>query len=235
MEDLGYNITETREIRIEGGCLIDGFPSAAFINAITTESMIQASQFEMAGIVDSESFPAISLIEDGMPNYPTRIFVNNDLKAAIFSSFLTIHKSMYRSVALLMLSWARKHKVPLVISSAPLKDMPGKIVGIGNTKEARDILEKAGIEILKHGAVPGIPGALLNRGTLYGRNVIVLLFGPSEPGPDFETGVKLCAAVSRIVPGVLCDIPAMRAESKKAGKITFDTDREFKRHEGMYS
>ncbi|GBL41755.1 hypothetical protein EMGBD3_11230 [Nitrosarchaeum sp.] len=77
-------IKELRPINLEGGYLIDGFPSVGFTSAIATESMIQTSQFSLAGIIDSDSFPPISLIKEGKPNYPTRIFVNDDLKVSVF-------------------------------------------------------------------------------------------------------------------------------------------------------
>ncbi|MFB5606490.1 MAG: PAC2 family protein, partial [Candidatus Nitrosomaritimum yanchengensis] len=73
-------IRELRKLNLEEGYLIDGFPSIGFSSTIATESMIHTSQFELAGVVDSESFPPISIIKDGKPNFPTRIFVNDDLK-----------------------------------------------------------------------------------------------------------------------------------------------------------
>jgi uncharacterized protein len=50
--------------------------------------MINTSHFELGGIIDSEIFPPISVIKNGKPNYPSRIFVNEDLKVGVFSSYL---------------------------------------------------------------------------------------------------------------------------------------------------
>ena len=50
-------IRELKPLNLEGGYLIDGFPSVGFSSAIATESMIQTSDFTLAGIIDSESFP----------------------------------------------------------------------------------------------------------------------------------------------------------------------------------
>jgi uncharacterized protein len=92
-------IKELRDINLEGGYLIDGFPSVGLSSVIATESMIQTSQFQLAGIIDSEVFPPISLIKDGKPNYPTRIFVNDELKVAAFLSHLAIEESLHRNIA----------------------------------------------------------------------------------------------------------------------------------------
>ena len=100
---------------------MDGFPSIGFTEAIATESLIQTTQFDLAGILDSDGFPPVSLIKDGKPNYPTRIFVNENLKVAVFSSYLTIAEPMHRIVARTMLSWAKKHNISLIVSGVAIK------------------------------------------------------------------------------------------------------------------
>ncbi len=77
-------IKEFKEFNLKEGYLIDGFPSVGFTSAIATESIINTSQFKLGGIIDSENFPPISVIKEGKPNYPSRIFINEDLKVGIF-------------------------------------------------------------------------------------------------------------------------------------------------------
>ena len=79
-------IKETSPINIQDGFIINGFPSTGLTSAIATELIINSSQFEFAATIDSDNFPPISIIKNGAPNFPTRIFVNNDLKTAIFSN-----------------------------------------------------------------------------------------------------------------------------------------------------
>ena len=104
-------IKELKPLNLEDGYLIDGFPSVGFSSAIASESMIHTSKFELVGIIDSDIFPPISIIKDGKPNYPSRIFVNEDLKVGIFLSYLTLEQSLHRTVAKTMLKWAKKHKI----------------------------------------------------------------------------------------------------------------------------
>ena len=49
---------------LKGGYLIDGFPSVGLSSVIATESLINTSQFKLAGIMDSNIFPPICLIKD---------------------------------------------------------------------------------------------------------------------------------------------------------------------------
>lgn len=213
-----FYIKEFNPISIEGGYLIDGFPSIGFTSAIATESMIHTTQFEMAGIIDSDGFPPVSLVKDGKPNYPTRIFVNNELNVAVFSSYLTLHESLHKPISRLMLNWAKKHKVKYIISSVPIKtdSDTDKAIAAGSTDESREKLVKSGFEILQHGTIPGIPGALLNQGAMNNQNVIVILFTTAQTGPDFKSSAHLCSAMSKLVPGASCDIPSLQKEAERA-------------------
>ncbi len=215
---MGSDITvrEIKPINIEGGYLIDGFPYAGLANAIATESMINTIQFEMAGVLDSDLFPPLTIIKDGVPNFPARIFVNSDLRVAIFSSYLTPHESLHRQVAKTMLEWANKHKCAYIISSSAIRseEQDSFIVGVGSTSDAKKKLKDADIPLLSHGTIPGIPGILLNEGALSNTNVIVLLSNSKERGPDFKAGAQICMAMSKLVPGTACDLKSLLQEAE---------------------
>ena len=215
---LGSDITvrEIKPINIEGGYLIDGFPYAGLANAIAAESMINTVQFEMAGVLDSDLFPPLTIIKDGMPNFPARIFVNRDHKVAVFSSYLTPHESLHRQVAKTMLEWSNKHNCAYIISSSAIKseEQDSFIIGVGSTNDAKKKLADADIPLLSQGTIPGIPGILLNEGALSNTNVIVLLFNSKERGPDFRAGAQICMAMSKLVPGTACDLKSLLQEAE---------------------
>ncbi|MFZ8908664.1 MAG: proteasome assembly chaperone family protein [Nitrosopumilaceae archaeon] len=224
-------IKELRKIELEGGYLIDGFPSLGFSSVIAAESMIHTSQFKLAGVIDSDVFPPISLIKDGKPNFPTRIFVNDELKVAAFLSHLTLEESLHRQIAKKMLEWAQEQKISLIVSSVPVKadENEGEIMAVGSTKSATKKIKESGIKNLKHGTVPGIPGILLNEGNLSNQDVIVILFPSDGTSPDFRSSARLCMIMSQLIPGASCDIPDLQ---KKAEKIerTIKKDVEESRH-----
>ncbi len=230
-------IRELKPINLEGGYMIDGFPTVGFSSAIATESMIHTSQFELAGVIDSESFPPISIVKNGEPNFPTRIFVNEDLKVGIFLSFLTLDQSLHRVTAKTMLKWAKEHKIKLIVSSVAIKSPNGneEMMGIGSTDKAREKIKEAGLRVLEHGTIPGIPGTLLNEGSVFGQDVIVIVFHTNGNGPDFKSSTQLCMAMSKLIPGAVCDIPSLQKEAEKAEKIIIETQEESKHlRDSMY-
>ncbi len=213
--DNEIHIKEINPINVENGILINGFPSSGITSAIATESMINTSNFELGGIIDSERFPPISIIKNGMPNYPVRVFTNNDLKVAVFSSYLTLDVSLHRSAARLMLDWAKEKKVSLILSSITVKGTKGtEIFGVASTGSARGKLVSAGISVVENATVPGISGVLLNEGMIHGQDVIVLLVSSDKEFPDFQATSNLCNSLSKLVPGVSCNLDKLEKESK---------------------
>ena len=222
-------VKETKPINIEGGYLIDGFPSVGFTSAIASESLMHGNNYNLVGYVDSSDFPTVSILKDGVPSYATRIYINSDLKVGIISSFLTINEPYHRSIAKMMLSWARKHKCSLIVSSSPMKlsdDDKKQVIAAGSTDLARDKIKKAGMLVLQNGTIPGIPGELLNQGMLYGQDVIVVLVNVDDSGPDFKSSVDLCMAMSKILPGVSCDLNMMAKQAVVAEKQIKETEKE---------
>ena len=210
-------IREVIPIDVKEGYLIDGFPYTGLANAIATESLVNTtSEFELAGVLDSELFPPVSIVRDEVPNFPARILVNKNLKVAVFSSYLTPHESIHRDVARVMLKWASDHKCSFIISSSAIKsdDEAPFVIGVGSTEAAKKKIREADIPVLKNGTIPGIPGILLNEGMISNINVIVLLCKARESGPDFKAGADICMAMSKLVPGSSCNLNLLLDEAK---------------------
>ena len=210
-----FRIKETSSINIEDGFMINGFPSTGLTSAISTELFVNASNFQLAATIDSDNFPPISIIKNGAPNYPTRIFVNNDLKTAIFSSYIVLDVSLHRNIARMMLNWASEKKCSTIISSVSIRSDSQEIMGVASTGDARGKLVDSGIKIVENAAIPGIPGVLLNEGMVNAQNVIVLLVGCKSDTPDLRAAYSLCDGLSKLVPGISCNLSLLEKQAKQ--------------------
>ena len=208
-------IKETSSINVENGFIINGFPSTGLTNAIAMELIINTSNFQLAATIDSDSFPPISIIKNGAPNYPTRIFVNNNIKAAIFSSYIVLDASLHRNIARIMLNWANEKKCSTIISSVTIRSDSQELMGIASTGNARGKLVDSGIKIVENAAIPGIPGVLLNEGMVNAQNVIVLLVGSKTDTPDLRAAYSLCDGLSKLVPGISCNLSLLEKQAKQ--------------------
>ena len=104
------NIKKDRKFNIKGGTVIDGFPSGGLVIAIASEFLINTVGMELVGVVDSAEFPIISMITNSIPQFPARLYVNEDLKLGIFISELTIFPEMQKDVANAILEWTVEHQ-----------------------------------------------------------------------------------------------------------------------------
>jgi uncharacterized protein len=127
-----------------------------------------------------------------------------------------------------MLQWAKTHKIKLIVSSVAVKSDKenSEMMGVGSTDSARKKIEEAGIKILDHGTIPGIPGMLLNEGSITNQDVIVIIFNTLGDGPDFKSSADLCMSMSKLIPGASCDIPSLQKEAEKAETTIKETQEE---------
>jgi len=228
-------IKETAPIDVEDGFIINGFPSTGLTSAIAAEFIINASKFEPAAIIDSDSFPPISIVKNGAPSYPTKIFVNNDLKVAIFSSYLTIDVALHRAIGKMMLNWAREKKCSTIISSVTTRSSSKEVIGVASTGKARGKLVASGINVAEHATIPGIPGVLLNEGMVNGQDVIVLLVGSESNNPDLIATSHLCDSLAKLTPGISSNLSLLEKEAKQIEEGIKQAEAESRDlSEGMY-
>lgn len=175
-------------------------------------------KFEPIATIDSDRFPPVSLIYNTKPFHPIRVFASSAHKVAVFSSYLSLPITEHKSIARLMLKWARDHNISYIISSiaitSPVPD--GTIIAAGSTDAARQKITDAKMQVMSTGMITGIPGSLLNYGALEDQNVIVVIFNSTIEGADFKASAQLCTAMSKLVPGISCDINTLQAEAKRA-------------------
>jgi uncharacterized protein len=218
------NVRKITEVNLEGGVVVDGFPTAGLVNAIASECIIHSTKTKMAAVLDSPDFPTLSIISDYLPQFPARIYANEDLKIAFFVTELEIDKAMYREVAETMLKWALDHRCRLIISTAGVptdKEKEYNSVGdkidlfaISSIKSGQASIKKYGIPLLKSGTISGIPAILLNEANLLNFEVIVLVVKVIREVPNFRAAVVISDAITKIVPGVYCDVGTLMVEAK---------------------
>ena len=130
------------------------------------------------------------------PNFPARIYANENLKLAFLISELNLDQSMYYCVSKTILQWAKKNECGLVISAAGMpteisnssagKSKIQEIYAVASPKKAQERLEKVEIVRLSSGSITGIPALLLNEGSWMNFDVIVLLTKVIKDVSDFR-------------------------------------------------
>ena len=213
-------IRKLKEINIEGGVVFDGFHNIGLTSIIACGCFIHSLKTELVGILDSSLFSPISVIYDGKPNFPARIYANEEKKLGFFISELVLDPSAYRPVADLILRWSKDNKCKTIISivgkaveKEEEEEKPSLNV-ISNSSIIMKELNDAGILSLKNGTVNGIPGILLNESNWKNIYVIVFVVDFIFGVPDFRAAANVVQAISKIVPEAYCEIQLLTKEAE---------------------
>jgi uncharacterized protein len=214
-------IRKLKEINIEGGVVFDGFHGIGLTSTIAIGCFINSLKTELVGILDSPLFPPISVIYNTKPNFPARIYANEEKKLAFFVSEAILESSAYRQIAHTILKWSNYNKCKTVISVASreiekedrTKKEPSLYV-ISNSQIIMKELNDIGILPLKNGTVNGIPGVLLNESNWKNIDVVVFVVDIISGVPDFRAAANVAQVVSKIVPEAYCEIKPLIKEAE---------------------
>ena len=220
-------IKTLKKMNLKGGTVIDGFATSGITNTIASECILHSINTQLIATIESSYFSQLSVIRNSVPYFPVRIYANEELKTSIFISEISIDPSIYFLIGNTMLNWAMDNECDLIISSSNIvnpqqaKDVNSteySIAGIGNTAQARNRLNDSKISLLKNGTIGGIPAVLLNQSSQLDIDVIILLVKIIEGIPDFRAAAELSTTISRLVPGVSCNVPLLLQEAEKIEK-----------------
>jgi len=217
-------IRKLKEINIEGGIVFDGFYNIGLTSTIACGCFINSLKTELVGILDSSLFSPMSVIYDGKPNFPARIYANEEKKLGFFVSELVLDPSAYRPVANVILEWSKDNKCKTIISIAgkaiekedriTKKEEEPSINVISNSPIIMKELDDIGILPLKNGTINGIPGILLNESNWKNIDVIVFTVDFIAGVPDFRAAANVVQAISKIVPEAYCEIQLLIKEAE---------------------
>lgn len=221
------NVNKKRELNIKGGIVLDGFPSTGLVNAIASECLIRSPGTELFAVIDSPEFPRLSIISDFIPHFPARLYINEGAKVAFFISELNIHPAMQSTLARTILNWAQENECKMIISAvgiaaeAPTKGSDDSVIpvqqpviAVTSTQSAAEIAKENGFIQLRSGTISGIPAILLNEGSLVGQDVVVLMVNTVSNAPDFRAAALISNSITKLVPGLSCDIGALMVEAR---------------------
>jgi uncharacterized protein len=209
-----FVIKTLKKLNLKGGTVIDGFATSGITNTIAAECILHSINTQLIATIESSYFSQLSVVRNSIPYFPVRIYANEELKTSIFISEISIDPSVYFFIGNTMLNWAKDNECDLIISSSNIVN-PQQPNAVNSTEYS----------------IAGIPAVLLNQSSQLGIDVIILLVKIIEGIPDFRAAAELSTTISRLVPGVSCNVPLLLQEAEKIEKEitkikTQDTDTE---------
>jgi len=226
-------IVELKRMDLRGAVIIDGFPSIGLVSSIVANYLIALLKMEYIAVMDSDSFPTLSLIRNGEPLGPARVYARPELKegeqqVVVFSTELQPSANLLRDIGTSIIDFAVAQKCKLIISAGGLiiereegvevpADDKGEIAvyGIGSTESASQMLLKADAEPFVEGVISGTAGVLLNEGKRRGVDVVTLLAEARPDTADARAAALILAAIDQMVLGLKLNVEPLCKEAER--------------------
>lgn len=224
---LDIEIKKFKNMNLEGGTIIEGFPSVGLVSTIVATYLIDYLKLDQICALDSNGFPPTSMIYASKPKFPARIYGSNKHKIGVFLSEFTPPPHLYRPIARKLLEWCKEKRCKRIISTEGLPSkkkfkeednihkIETRVYGIGSTDKARRELTVANIEQLNMGMIYGLAGVLLNEGRWGNFDIIAILAEAHSDIPDAHAAAKILETLDLLMPNLRIETTPLYQEAKR--------------------
>ncbi|MEK6902990.1 MAG: PAC2 family protein [archaeon] len=184
-----------------GYTLIEGFPGTGLVGTITAKYLVENLDFKEVGHLHSDVFMPIIRIHDGVPIFPSRIYVNDKFKLVCLISEQVIPRPFIPKVARAVVEWILANGIVRVISLAGIQtgqkvDM--KVYGIAANVQSKDMFKGLDIEMIQDGITTGITALMLLH--LKESNVkAISMLGNVTLGADYKAAAELIKRLNKLL------------------------------------
>lgn len=238
-------IYEIERLDLTGATVIDGFPSVGLVSSIVANYLINTLSLRQIGMMDSGYFPTVSLIRNGLPMNPVRIYASDKVgtgtdadQVVVFISEFQPPPNLIKPIASAMLDWVETQKAGLLItpeglvvdrSNGPSEGVESAVYGIGTNQATRDLIRKHGVDTFADGVVTGVAGVLLNMGRMREFPVLSLLAEARPDFPDARAAARVIEVIDRLLPNIDIDSAPLYEEAKRIEEQLKDIRKKAKR------
>ncbi|MFO7618197.1 MAG: PAC2 family protein [Thermoplasmata archaeon] len=228
-------IYELRKMDIRGATVIDGFPSVGLVSSIVANYLINTLKLTQIGLMDSIYFPTVSLVREGLPNNPVRIYAGEKVgngpnsmdQLVVFISEFQPPPNLVKPIACAMLDWAQDQRCKMLVSPEGLvidtesvemseEDRANMgVYGVGSTDWMREELKKNGVDEFTEGVITGVAGVLLNEGKRRDFNVATILAEAHPDYPDARAAARVMEFIDKLLLHINLDVTPLYQEAER--------------------
>ena len=240
-EETRIKISEDADV--ENAFLICCFPSVGMVSSIVGQYLLEHLNLNFSGALSDNRIPAISLVKDGRPMPPVRIYsgapickLENCDKVVLISSEFKVGGELAFSMRDSILEWAKENKIsqgifidafakkgsppPDPSSGEPIveyHDNPDEIdfVGVAATEEGLELIESMEIPLLEQGLIGGMSGVLLGEARRMGLNMFSILVEADPRFPDARAASALIEKLDSLLSVVDLDTTPLIEEAER--------------------
>jgi uncharacterized protein len=222
--------------------LICCFPSVGMVSSIVGQYLLEHLNLNFSGAISDERIPAISLVQDGRPMPPVRIYsgtpickLENCDKVVLISSEFKVGGELAFSMRDAILEWANENKITQGIfidafakkGSPPADPTSGDpiveyedtpeidFVGVAATLDGIKIIDSMKIPLLEQGLIGGMSGVVLGEARRLGLNMFSILVEADPRFPDARAASALIEKLDELLSVVNLDTTPLIEEAER--------------------
>ncbi|MCL2786473.1 MAG: PAC2 family protein [Methanomassiliicoccaceae archaeon] len=224
-----FTVHEYKDVRWNNTIAILGFPSVGLASSIAANFLARTLELEIIGGISSSEFPPYAVIQGGVPLPPVRVYAgdrNCDVDSGMNCDGLIVVTSefmpkieQHHQLAVTFMDWFQKNNVKTVICLEGIPQFDpeeSRILGVGSTPAANEIMQRYSIEGLEDSLVRGTSGVMLYEGAMRGMDVLAILAPARVDLPDPRGAAKLMEPLARMLPELKIDPEPLYKEAEEA-------------------
>ena len=203
-------IVDFEDIDLTDATVIAGFPSIGLVSTIAANYLIDALNLKQIGALDSEEFPALSVVHTGEPLSPVRIYAGTQPtghKIVVFVSEFKPKPHLINAISQAIMNWVCQKGCTLLLSPEGMVvegkgdtiEVTSEAYAIGSTTDVRQTLAMKNIPQFKNGIIAGVSGVLLNKGKQSSFNVVSILTEAHPKYPDARAAASAINVIASII------------------------------------
>ncbi len=203
---------------------IVGMPGIGLVGSIMTSFVIRELKMEVVAAITSPEFPPYTLIQNGKPYPPIRIYGHERRECGddcrdiiIVTSEITLRPDQYCGLSAILTEVFDELGVTSIIAieGVPQFQEDMSILACGSSKASVDKIEELGLKKLEDGLVRGLTGVMLYEAFHSGKDVIAMLCPANPALPDPRAAAEILEPLSKIVPELKIDAEPLYKEAEE--------------------
>ncbi|MCL5239292.1 MAG: PAC2 family protein [Candidatus Marsarchaeota archaeon] len=201
---------------LKGYTLIEGFPGAGLVGPMASSYMIEKLGMKSIGHIESDMFPPIAAVHDGVPMHTARLYVDQKDKLVVVLSEFTIPQRVIYQLAAELLSFVRKSGIERIVSIGGMpsqKPSDTAYVIASNPNMTKDAA-KNGLKPVKEGVIAGVSALLITGAKEFNIPTLDLLVEVNPLIMDPKYAEVAISGLSKLL-GIKVDTAELETEAKE--------------------
>ncbi|MCL2032959.1 MAG: PAC2 family protein [Methanomassiliicoccaceae archaeon] len=212
------------EQKYDNPTAIVGLPGIGLVGSILTSFAIRELDMEVVAAITSPDFPPYTLIQNGNPYPPVRVYgcrrENTSADCGdlvIVTSEITLRPEQYYDLNATLMGLFKEMGITSVIAleGIPQFEENMNIFACGSSAASKERIEGLGLKMLNDGLVRGLTGVMLYEAFYSNMDVIAMLCPANPALPDPRSAARILEPLSKIMPELAIDAEPLYKEAEE--------------------